>query len=87
MDYRRVRVAGAACFFTVVTAGRRPVLVEHVDRLRTAFRRVAERRPFRIDAIVVLPDHLHAMWTGTDQARLLGRASGGGHPAVTAGEA
>ncbi|WP_297529382.1 REP-associated tyrosine transposase [Thiohalobacter sp.] len=63
MNYRRARQAGGCFFFTVVTHHRQPLLVEHIDRLRQAFRRVIHRHPFRIDAIVVMPDHLHAMWT------------------------
>jgi putative transposase len=38
-------------------------LVEEVDRLRTAVRDTMGERPFKIDAWVVLPDHLHAVWT------------------------
>ena len=65
MQYRRAFVPGATYFFTVVTAGRRPVFadVEACDGLREALRRVAERRPFTVDAVVVLPDHLHCLWT------------------------
>ena len=65
MRYRRQRVAGGTYFFTVVTAGRRPMLAssDSVGRLREAFRHVRTRHPFRIDAIAVLPDHLHAVWT------------------------
>ncbi|MEN6483946.1 MAG: transposase, partial [Syntrophobacteraceae bacterium] len=37
--------------------------VSHVDSLRWAMREVMERHPFSIDAIVILPDHLHALWT------------------------
>jgi putative transposase len=38
-------------------------LVEKIDLLRTAFRYVKERKPYRIDAIVIMPDHLHCIWT------------------------
>ena len=62
MDYRRHYVPGGCYFFTVVTEGRRPLLVENIERLRTAFRRVRERYPFAVEAIVVLPDHLHTLW-------------------------
>jgi putative transposase len=34
--------------------------------LRAAFRAVRARHPFSIDAIVVLPDHLHAIWSLPD---------------------
>ncbi|MBL8526180.1 MAG: transposase [Burkholderiales bacterium] len=39
------------------------MLVEHIDALRDALQRVKRAHPFRIDAMVVLPDHLHALWT------------------------
>ena len=64
-NYRRWRVAGGTYFFTVVTLGRRPILMDATARrsLREAFRIVRSRRPFCVDAIVLLPDHLHAIWT------------------------
>nr|VFK56432.1 MAG: putative transposase [Candidatus Kentron sp. TUN] len=63
MDYRRAKIPGAQYFFTVVIEHRRHLLIEHMDRLRAAFRHVQPRHPFRIDAIVILPDHLHTLWT------------------------
>ena len=63
-DYRRNRVAGGTYFFTVnLLARHRPLLVERIDLLRAVVRRVRELRPFHIDARVVLPEHLHALWT------------------------
>ena len=62
--YRRNFVPGGTYFFTVTLADRSSVqLVRHIGILRSAFRIVKEQRPFRIDAIVVLPDHLHAVMT------------------------
>jgi putative transposase len=63
--YRRDFTPGGTYFFTVVTAERRPLLAEPmtVTLLRGAFRTVLTHHPFRIDAIVVLPDHLHTIWT------------------------
>jgi putative transposase len=65
MYYRRDFTPGGTYFFTVVTAERRPLLAEPgaVEILRGAFRTVMADYPFRIDAIVVLPDHLHTVWT------------------------
>ncbi|MEZ5796814.1 MAG: transposase [Paracoccaceae bacterium] len=62
--YIRPRIPGATVFFTVnlVDRGAR-TLVEHVNTLREAVRATMARRPFRIDAWVVLPDHMHAVWT------------------------
>ena len=62
--YRRNFVAGGCFFFTVNLANRRQqLLTENVDALRTALRETQRHHPFSIDAIVVLPDHLHAVWT------------------------
>ena len=63
-DYRRNRVPGGTYFFTVNLLERNlSLLTDHVDALRAAVRRVRAARPFHIDAWVVLPDHLHCMWT------------------------
>jgi putative transposase len=62
--YRRNLVPGGTYFFTLTLADRRSrILVDHIDTLRMAFRRARRERPFAIDAIVVLPDHLHAVLT------------------------
>lgn len=63
MQYRRNRIEGGTYFFTVVTFDRKPILVENVDKLRKAFAIVMKDRPFIIDAHVVLPDHIHMIWT------------------------
>ena len=65
VEYRRIDVPGATWFFTVNLAERQNnhLLTEQIDSLRSAFRYVKNRRPFQIDAIVVLPDHLHCIWT------------------------
>ncbi len=62
MEFRRVRIPGGTYFFTVVTAERRPLLIDNISRLREAFRSVKHRYPFHIKAIVILPDHLHTIW-------------------------
>ena len=64
-QYRRAFAPGATFFFTVVTARRRPLFGDAAacDLLRQALRRVAEQRPFAVSAMVVLPDHLHCLWT------------------------
>ena len=62
--YRRNRVPGGTYFFTVNLHERSSgLLVAHVAALREAVRAVRARRPFHIDAWVVLPDHMHAVWT------------------------
>lgn len=62
--YRRNRLAGGSFFFTATLRDRSSrVLAEHIAPLREAFRTVRRQHPFRIDAIVILPDHLHTIWT------------------------
>lgn len=62
--YRRNRVAGGTYFFTVTLRDRRArTLIEYIEPLRHAVRETRRRRPFEIEAMVVLPEHLHAMWT------------------------
>ncbi|MCW8918833.1 MAG: transposase, partial [Gammaproteobacteria bacterium] len=61
MEYRRNRQMGGSYFFTVVTHSRRPILIEHIERLREAFRHTRRRYPFEIDVIVVLSDHLYTI--------------------------
>jgi putative transposase len=63
-NYRRNFVAGGSFFFTVNLAERTSsLLTEHIELLREAFRYTRNRHPFEIDAIVVLPEHLHTIWT------------------------
>lgn len=64
MHYRRAIVPGGTFFFTLVTDLRRPILAsdEAIGALRDAFRYVRQSRPFDIDTIVVMPDHLHCIW-------------------------
>src|SRR5262245_46991258 len=65
MRYRRVNAAGATFFFTLVTERRRPLFREpgSVELFLEAVEKVRSRHPFDVDAYVVLPDHLHALWT------------------------
>ena len=63
--YRRSRAAGASYFFTVNTYRRKALLTHPEIRtaLHEAIEHVREQLPFTIDAWVLLPDHLHAIWT------------------------
>ncbi|NOU22924.1 MAG: transposase [Methyloglobulus sp.] len=67
-NYRRIHTPGATWFFTVNLAERRnnTLLVENIASLRQSFRHVKQSRPFTINAVVVLPDHLHCLWTLPD---------------------
>ena len=63
-NYRRNYVDGGSYFFTVNLTDRRSrLLTDNIGLLRAAFRYTRARHPFSVDAIVVLPDHLHAIWT------------------------
>jgi putative transposase len=62
--YRRNFLPGGTYFFTVTLSERRSTaLVDHVGELRDAFRAARHARPFAVEAIVILPDHLHAIFT------------------------
>lgn len=65
MRYRRVLVPGATYFFTLVTYERSPIFADQaaVDIYRRAMRKVQAVRPFTLEAEVILPDHIHLMWT------------------------
>lgn len=62
--YRRVRIPGATYFFTVALA-RRPscLLTDQIGPLRRAYAQTMQSDPVFCDAMVILPDHLHAVWT------------------------
>jgi len=63
-EYRRLRSPGACYFFTVNLADRRSdQLVRNITHLRHAVAHTKALHPFTIDAWVVLPDHLHTVWT------------------------
>ena len=63
-NYRRAH-QGPTFFFTVVTHRRQPLLCEPSVRqiLRTVTLELRAQRPFEIDAWVLLPDHMHCIWT------------------------
>ena len=64
-EYRRVKTKGGTYFFTVNTYLRRPILTTESVRqaLRDGINRARQTLPFKIEAWVLLPDHLHAIWT------------------------
>jgi putative transposase len=62
--YRRNFVPGGTFFFTVNLANRNSrLLTERIELLRQAICYTKARHPFEIDAMVVLPEHVHALWT------------------------
>ena len=63
-NYRRAPMPGGTYCFTVNLRDRRDdLLVREIDLLRTVVRSVKQRHPFHIDAWVVLPEHMHCLWT------------------------
>lgn len=62
-NYRRSKTLGASYFFTVVTHKRQKIFSseENIKLLRDAFKKTKARKPFEIEAIVILPDHLHCI--------------------------
>ncbi len=65
MKYRRQLRPSASYFFTVVTRNRRAIFnnEQSIAVLRNAFREVRKKYPFTVNAIVILPDHIHCIWT------------------------
>ncbi len=63
-NYRRAAIPGASYFFTVVTKQRKPVFSNEIKVriLRDAMQEEMIRRPFIVEAAVVLPDHIHCLW-------------------------
>jgi putative transposase len=63
-DYRRFYAHGGVYFFTLVTKDRRPMLCsdQALERLKAAFRYTFKKHPYRMDGLVILPDHLHCIW-------------------------
>jgi len=67
-EYRRFKITGGTYFFTLVTYNRHPWLCTEIARstLRKAIEWVRIKYPFKIDAFVLLPEHLHCIWTLPD---------------------
>jgi putative transposase len=65
MKYHRVYINGATYFFTLVTHNRKSIFntIGAVELFNDAITYTNQRMPFKINAYVVLPDHLHSIWT------------------------
>lgn len=62
--YTRAFTPGGTFFFTVNLDDRSgSLLTDHIVELRESVKKVSETHPFHIDAMVVLPEHIHAIWT------------------------
>jgi len=62
-NYKRVFEEGYSYFITIVTQGRNPILIDNIDLLRQSFKHAKSKFDFDIDAIVILPEHLHTIIT------------------------
>jgi REP element-mobilizing transposase RayT len=62
-QYPGALVPGGTFFFAVTLLERRWKLLTELDDLRAGFRAASQRRPFTVEAIVILPGHLHCIWT------------------------
>lgn len=63
-NYLRPQIPGATAFCTAVLAHRgSTLLADHIDLLREAVSETKAQHPFKVDAWVVLPDHMHFVWT------------------------
>jgi len=63
MEYRRIFADGYSYFLTLVTHERKPILIDNIEHLRNAFRYSKKNYDYKIDAIVILPDHMHMIIT------------------------
>jgi len=63
--YRKIKQPGATFFFTLATYQRRKILdkAPYYQALKSAISAVRKTHPFTIEAFVLLPDHLHCIWT------------------------
>ena len=64
-EYRRIYTPGGTVFLTLVTYQRKPLFSdpENISKLRLAIAKVRQRKPFEITGAVILPDHIHFLWT------------------------
>ncbi len=64
-NYIRSFIPGGTFFFTVVTNQRASLFSNMIARslLGNVLRDCQQKWPFEINAIVLLPDHLHAIWS------------------------
>ncbi|POP41856.1 transposase [Superficieibacter electus] len=63
-SYRRYYIKGGTSFFTVnLHDRRRPLLTRHINLLRQAVNLIRHKKPFIINAWVILPEHMHCIWT------------------------
>jgi putative transposase len=63
VHYRRCKIDGGTYFFTVTLKNRNStILVDHIDDLKKAIKEAKSFLPFTINALVILPEHIHTIW-------------------------
>ena len=62
-NYKRIYFEGYSYYLTIVTQNRQPILIDNIELLRESFRRSKKRYDYNIEAIVILPDHIHMIIT------------------------
>jgi len=67
-NYKRIYADGYSYFITVTTHRRNPILIDTIDLLRESFRASKNVFDYRIDAIVIMPDHFHMIITPHESA-------------------
>ena len=73
-NYRRRFQHGYTYFITIITYTRNPILIENIELLRESFRQSKKKFKYDIDAIVILPDHIHMLITpqiATDYPKII----------------
>jgi len=62
-NYKRIYLQNHSYYLTIVTQNRQPILIDNIELLRDSFRRSKKRYDYVINAIVILPDHIHMIIT------------------------
>ena len=62
-NYKRIYLENYSYYLTVVTQNRKPILIDNIELLRDSFRRSKRKYNYEINAIVILPDHIHMIIT------------------------
>ncbi len=62
-NYKRMFIDGYSYFITIVTHQRNPILIANIDLLRESFRVSKRKYLYKIEAIVILPEHIHMIIT------------------------
>lgn len=74
MKYKRIFADGYSYYLTIVTHRRKPILIDNIDLLRYAFKLSKKKYEYKIDAIVILPEHIHMIITpkiATDYSKII----------------